>query len=108
MNRRESFAYDPENHKPHECWRWCKVHWYWDFKEEDHILLPAEFYYQDGPPVNGKRQWVSVVVHVGPPGYCPKKPRPDQWQNMFMRCPHHQGDLTCNTCLRHSFRLLEI
>lgn len=51
----------------------------------------------------GTAGWHHVTVFVGPPGYCPKKPTLEQMTNMSMYCPHTQGQLTCNTCLRHTF-----
>lgn len=87
---------------PYTCDRYCKVHWYWNFETRDHEPLPNAW--------NIKREagWVRITVHVGPPGYFPKKPTYDESVNMRMTCPHKQIDLTCNTCLRHTFRPMEI
>jgi hypothetical protein len=89
-------------HLPGTCREWCKVHWWWSFEADDHRPYPQERYWKQD---NG---WAHVKVWVGPPGYNPKKPNDDQWNSMRMVCPHEQMDLTCNTCLRHMFRPLEV
>jgi len=86
---------------PYICDQYCKVHWFWDFDSESHVPYPRLW--------NIKMQagWTKVTVYVGPPAYYPKKPTQEQMTNISAYCPHTQGDLTCNTCLRHTFRLFE-
>lgn len=97
----------PDDHND-RCPRFCKTHWYYDFGTQTHAPYPAPAYFQTGPPVNGRKQWGTTTVFVGPPAYYPKGPSIVELANMQMQCPHTQTDLTCNTCLRHMFRPLEI
>lgn len=85
------------NWADHECSRWCKVHYYWDFEMEDHFPLPNSY------NIMTQAGWLRSTVFVGPPAWCPKKPTPDQWQQIRMVCLHTQKDLTCQTCHRHDF-----
>jgi len=87
---------------PYVCDRFCKVHYYWDFETERHEPLPNAW------GIKTQAGWKQQVVWVGPPGYHPYKPDKTQWENMRMDCPHEQADLTCNTCLRHTFRPYEV
>jgi hypothetical protein len=87
---------------PYICDEYCKVHWYWDFEIEAHVPYPWERWWRQN------NQWIRMRVHVGPPAYYPAKPTQEQMTNMEMHCPHEQMDLTCNTCLRHTFRPMEI
>jgi hypothetical protein len=87
---------------PYVCDEYCKVHWYWDYESKMHIPYPGTW------DIKMEAGWVKATVFVGPPAYNPKKPTQQQMTNMEMYCPHVQGDLTCNTCLRHTFRPLEI
>lgn len=90
-------------HLPESCDRFCKVHNYWDFESQQHLRLPTVYNI-----LSSRRGWVSQRVHVGPPAYYPRKPTYNQAVIMNMRCPHDQMDLTCSTCLRHTFHPLEI
>jgi hypothetical protein len=83
---------------PYACDRYCKIHYYWDFDAEAHQSLPNTW------NMKSESGWRSQVVWVGPPGYYPKKPNRSEWDQVRMICPHEQMDLTCNTCLRHTFR----
>lgn len=74
--------------------QFCKVHYYWDFVLRDHYPYPLRL--------------GSTWVYVGPPAYYPRKPLEHEQAAMNRQCPHTQMDLTCNTCLRHMFRPLEI
>jgi hypothetical protein len=86
----------------HKCDQWCKVHWYWDFHEDQHVPYPqSAFWRQDNA-------WARILVYVGPPAYYPKKPVPSEWSQMGLVCPHEQIMLTCNFCLRHMFRPIEV
>lgn len=96
--------FNPDNHDESECRQWCKVHWYYDFETGQHAPYGREFFFQIGPPVNGHKQWGRAWVHCGPPGFYPKRPLANEWAQIQMECPHEQADLTCNTCLRHTFR----
>jgi hypothetical protein len=87
---------------PYTCDPWCKVHWRWDFATETHKPYPVDI------NIMTPNGWANVVVFIGPPAYNPRKPRPDQWEQMRMTCPHDQLDLTCNTCQRHTFRPLDL
>jgi len=87
---------------PYVCDRWCKVHWYWNFDTERSEPLPTSY------NIKSQAGWRNQVVWVGPPGYKPYKPLPPEWADMRQNCAHGQMDLTCNTCLRHMFRPLEI
>lgn len=71
--RHESFTFDPLNHKPWECWRWCKVHYYWSFESEMHIPYPNGWNI-----LTSRFGWENVTVFCGPPGYYPKKPRKEK------------------------------
>lgn len=86
----------------HECNRYCKVHYYWDFEAEAHTPLPTSY------NILTQAGWINQSVFTGPPGYNPRKPTPEQWDSMRMVCPHNPSQLTCNTCRRHEFRPLEI
>lgn len=99
MAVRKFADFTDDMHRPDSCAQWCKVHWYWDFHTESHQPYPREAYWRD---VRNDR-WVRMTVFVGPPAYYPKKPSREQMTNMAAHCPHTQGNLTCNHCLRHSF-----
>jgi hypothetical protein len=86
----------------HECSRYCKVHYYWDFETESHRPLPTSYNYLM------TAGWVHQSVFVGPPAWNPKKPTPHQWEDMQVTCPHDPPQLTCNTCRRHEFRAVSI
>lgn len=95
---------DPNNHTRKECKNnYCRIHRYYAFDAGFHVPLPNTWNY-----LSSRFGWVRQIVHVGPPGYYPPKPKADEWQSMQRHCPHTQMDLTCNTCLRHTFRPLEI
>jgi len=87
---------------PYACDKYCKVHYYWDFETQRHEPLPTTY------NVRSQAGWRSQVVWVGPPGYYPYRPTPRQLASFTRDCPHAQMDLTCNTCLRHMFRPMEI
>jgi hypothetical protein len=105
----EAPPFDQNNHVPHVggCREWCKIHWYYDFAAQDRLPYPTRVYWPL-PSTDNKKQWGNTLVHVGPPGYYPKRPTQIQMTNMAAYCPHTQGDLTCGTCLRHTFHPLEI
>lgn len=86
----------------HVCSRWCKVHFWWDFEDDRHVEYPQPVWWRQDDA------WARCLVFIGPPAYYPKKPTAEQLAVMNMRCPHTQGDFTCNTCLRHTFRPPEI
>jgi hypothetical protein len=66
--------YDPNNHELGECYRWCKIHWYWNFEFDCHAQYPQERFFEVGYPINGRRQWSpTFLVHCGPPAYFPKR-----------------------------------
>src|SRR4051812_9763921 len=91
-------------HRPKDCPnRFCRTHFYYDFDAGYHLPFPNEWSY-----LSSLRGWMNVTVYCGPGAWFPKKPTQEQMTNMVAYCPHTQGDLTCNTCLRHTFRLLEI
>lgn len=90
------------NWADHACDRWCKVHFWWDFDNSMHTQYPQPVYWRQHDV------WARCLVFIGPPAYFPKKPTVDQWKAMRMTCPHDQGDLTCNTCQRHTFRPREV
>jgi hypothetical protein len=86
----------------HLCTKYCKVHYYWDFDTENHRPLPTSY------NILMQAGWMNQMVFCGPPAYYPKKPTPDQWEDMRRECPHIQMDLTCNTCRRHTFHALPV
>lgn len=91
-------------HRPKDCPnRFCRVHFYYDFDAGMHLPLPNSWRY-----FTSTLNWVHVTVYCGPGAWLPKKPTYDEWEAMKRECPHPQMDLTCNTCLRHTFRPLEI
>lgn len=97
--KHESFAFNPDLHDPSVgCWQWCRIHWYYHHASKKHMPLPDKFWFKV------RDKWQSAIVHIGPPAWYPKRPDYRQWEAMRMECPHHQADLTCNTCLRHTFR----
>jgi hypothetical protein len=88
----------------HACSRWCKVHFWWDFEQDQHVAYPQPvFWRQEGLPT-----WARCLVFIGPPAYYPKKPNPIELMGMRMACPHDPPQLTCNTCRRHHFHALPI
>lgn len=90
------------NWADHECNRWCKVHYYWDFESDMHMPLPNTYHFK------AENGWHHATVFVGPPAYYPKKPSDLQWVNIRMICPHNPPQLTCNTCRRHEFRAIPV
>lgn len=93
------FYWDTHSPRSTLCNKWCKIHRYYDFHARWHMWLPHTWNYH-----SNTHGWRNVEVFVGPPGYYPKKPTPLQWEDIQRVCPHTQTDLTCNTCLRHTFR----
>jgi hypothetical protein len=93
---------DPHDTFPYACDKFCKIHYYWNFDRERHERLPTAY------NIRMQSGWRSSPVFVGPPGYKPYRPLPVEWVAIRRDCVHEQMDLTCNTCLRHMFRPLEI
>lgn len=102
--RRHPDFSSPEPSAKHECNKYCKVHYYWDFEADMHLPLPTSYNF-----LTSGFGWVTAPVFTGPPGYNPRKPTYDQSVNMLMHCPAHiQIDLTCDFCMRHTFRPYEV
>lgn len=73
MNRRHPHFTAPpfnrDNHEAGQCWRWCKIHHYWNFEVEDHVPFPARYNYH-----SNTHGWVNAEVWCGPGGWYPKRP----------------------------------
>lgn len=107
-SRHDDFSWQVTHTMDSPCNRpWCRLHWYtrWDPDAHamDHLRYPGSFNYQTSPGV-----WHRAWVYCGPSAFYPKRPSDAQWQTIRMSCVHVQADLTCDTCLRHTFRPLEI
>lgn len=102
--RWDDFTVDPNNHPAKKCgYKFCRIHWFWDFQAGEHTPYPGAWNI-----LTSRRGWVNQRVFCGPAAWMPKKPTRDHLSDMRHHCPHVQVDLTCNYCMRHTFRLLEI
>lgn len=99
--RRTDFIFDMHVEDDANCSRYCRVHRYYDFEFQTHARFPVTRNFH-----SNTHGWLSRPVYVGPGAWLPKKPTQAQMTNMQANCPHTQGDLVCNGCLRHTFRLL--
>jgi len=86
----------------HECNRFCKVHYYFDFEYDSHMPLPHAW------NIKTQAGWLHQTVFCGPPAWLPRKPQPLELEGMAMVCPHDPPQLTCNTCRRHEFRAIPV
>lgn len=83
MSKHESFSFDLDNHTTEDrCWRYCRIHWYWEFDLETHLRFPTTYNY-----LSSRYGWVNQVVACGPGGWFPKKPTPDHLTDMTSRIP---------------------
>lgn len=89
--------------KPHifPCMtKWCRI--CWDANYGKHQQYPVNRY------IRSNGQWKNVAVYCGPGAFYPYAPTREQRKHMSWTCPHPQMDLTCNACLRHTFRPREL
>lgn len=95
----------------HQCSKWCHIHW--DANYGEHVRYPHKVSirlvtFAEAASTPPERRYFNAVVHIGPAAFFPYRPDHDQMRDMRATCAHSQMDLTCNTCLRHTFHPLEI